>query len=323
MSGSSTATSSRTDASRARTRAATLSARPGLRDARGRRARGPRRERIWSWTRDNLRRDDGLLAFLWRDGRIEDPQAASDADLDAARAFALAACRFDSPALAEEARRLGEAILAEETTRVGEQTVLVAGPWAHTTPATLNPSYFAPGSYEQLARAEGASESWTAIDTSSREILASLVSDPGRLPPDWARIDGSGVAEPAGPPAEQTSPPRFGFDAARTLVRYAEASDPSARALAAGAWRFFETRPPEEIVVEHEPSGSPSGAVRHPVGLVAAAGAAHAAGARARARSLLDAAERLDERSPTYYGAAWVALGRLMLTTERLTGCDR
>ena len=53
--------------------------------------------------------------------------------------------------------------------------------------------------------------------------------------------------------------------------------------------------------------------------LVAAAAAADAAGRRARRRQrLLDAAEALDRGSPTYYGAAWVALGRIMLDTDAL-----
>lgn len=41
---------------------------------------------VWRWTRERLQRPDGLLSFLWRDGKVEDPQAAADADLDAARA---------------------------------------------------------------------------------------------------------------------------------------------------------------------------------------------------------------------------------------------
>ena len=36
---------------------------------------------------------------------------------------------------------------------------------------------------------------------------------------------------------------------------------------------------------------------------------------------LLDAAEALDKRAPTYYGAAWVALGRIMLMTSALDSC--
>ena len=51
--------------------------------------------------------------------------------------------------------------------------------------------------------------------------------------------------------------------------------------------------------------------------LVAAAGAADAAGQAGARDALLAAAEALDKRSPTYYGAAWVALGRIMLDHGR------
>ncbi|MCW3017098.1 MAG: hypothetical protein JWO02_4190, partial [Solirubrobacterales bacterium] len=44
-------------------------------------------------------------------------------------------------------------------------------------------------------------------------------------------------------------------------------------------------------------------------------------GARAAAAGLLDRAQAQDRVDPTYYGAAWVALGRLMLQTDRLAPC--
>jgi endoglucanase len=57
------------------------------------------------------------------------------------------------------------------------------------------------------------------------------------------------------------------------------------------------------------------------MGLVAAAGAAEAAGQSDAVRRLLDAADAVDRRSPTYYGAAWAALGRIMLTSNALDAC--
>jgi endoglucanase len=59
----------------------------------------------------------------------------------------------------------------------------------------------------------------------------------------------------------------------------------------------------------------------NPVVLVAAAGAADAAGQSAARDGLLDQAETLDTRFPTYYGSAWIALGRIMLTTRQLNAC--
>ena len=55
---------------------------------------------------------------------------------------------------------------------------------------------------------------------------------------------------------------------------------------------------------------------------LAAAGATDAAGEGAAREGLLASAEDLDRRFPTYYGAAWVALGRMMLTTKLLDPCS-
>jgi endoglucanase len=74
--------------------------------------------------------------------------------------------------------------------------------------------------------------------------------------------------------------------------------------------------------VEHALTGKPIGGTKPPVALVAAAAAAGAAGHPRDRDRLLDAAAALDKQSPTYYGAAWVALGRIMLTTKYLDACS-
>ena len=68
---------------------------------------------------------------------------------------------------------------------------------------------------------------------------------------------------------------------------------------------------PTEIPIEHDLSGEkPAGGTQHLMALVAAAGAAQAAGKTRDAARLLSDAAKLDKQTPTYYGAAWVALGR-------------
>jgi endoglucanase len=274
---------------------------------------------IWGWTKSNLRRSDGLLAFLWKDGRIRDPQAATDADVDAARALLVGACRFNRPALRTEALALARAILAHETASADGGPLLVAGPWAVKAPVTVNPSYFSPAAFAALGAASGDGR-WGSLSASARSVTSALMQPPSRLPPDWAQMRG-GKPAAIGSPSEPKSPARFGFDAARTLVRFAEDPDPAGREIAARAWPAFENREPAEVPVEHDLSGAPAGSTRHPVVLVAAAGAAYAAGQADAGRRLLDAAEALDRQTPTYYGAAWVALGRIMLTTKRLAAC--
>ena len=271
---------------------------------------------IWMWTQNNLRRPDALISFLWRDGHVVDPQAASDADLDASRALLVAACRFHRPALRQQALQLGKAIMNVEVASSQGQPVLTAGPWAITPQLIVNPSYFSPASFLALRAASGDSR-WSSLAASSRSITGTLTSPPARLPPDWARLEGGRVV-PIGSPSDPQATPRFGFDAVRTLVRMAEDPDPAGRQLAARAWPVFAGQDPTKLPVTHTLSGRPIGDILHPVALVAAAGAADAAGQPAARDGLLDEAEALDRRSPTYYGAAWVALGRIMLTTNLL-----
>jgi endo-1,4-beta-D-glucanase Y len=271
---------------------------------------------IWGWTMSNLRRPDGLISFLWRNGRVQDPQAASDADLDASRALLVAACRFHRPALRQQALALGNAIMSVEVASFRGSPVLTAGPWAVTPPVTVNPSYFSPASFHALQVASGDAR-WASLAKSSISIVSTLMSPPARLPPDWARLEGARVV-PIGSPSDPQLAPQFSFDAVRTLVRMAEAPDPAARQLAARAWPVFAGQDPATLPVGHTLSGRPIGDILHPVVLVAAAGAADAAGQTAARDGLLDEAAALDRRSPTYYGAAWVALGRIMLTTNLL-----
>src|SRR5207248_1285176 len=60
-----------------------------------------------------------------------------------------------------------------------------------------------------------------------------------------------------------------------------------------------------------------------PLFLVARAAAARARGDQPATEQLLDQAGAANDRKPTYYGAAWVALGQLLLTTDSLVTCPR
>lgn len=261
--------------------------------------------RVWNWTADNLQRPDGLLAWHWTKGRVRGRQSATDADLDAARALALAGKRFAMPAYVDEARRIGAGILSRETTTAGGRPVLVAGPWARGAsgaPVTLNPSYVSPRAYQELLTATGDEQWQTLADVGTADVRWLTTNG---LPPDWAVVDGEGAARPTSSPGG--APPGYGFDAVRVPVRFGEACSQAGRAVAAGLWSRLrgQERP------------------KHAVGLVGAAGAATAAGDRIARDRLLDDAERRDSQQPTYYGAAWVALGRVMLTTDLLGSCSR
>jgi endo-1,4-beta-D-glucanase Y len=259
-------------------------------------------DRVWGWTRAHLQRDDGLLA--WRPG---DPQAAADADLDAARALLVAARRFHRPALAHEAHRLARAVGARETARVGGRRVLVAGPWARDR-AVVNASYVAPRTLALLHERD--------LRASGLRIVRALQSHRSGLAPDWARATPSG-ATPIGTPEDPGRQAVFGYDAVRIPIRLAEDCQPSVRRDAAAARASLQ----RTLAPVRDLGGTPLSPGEHAVFAVAAAAATAAAGDRERAAGFLDRAAQSDRAHPTYYGAAWLALGRVMLTTRWLRGC--
>ena len=289
--------------------------------------------RIWWWTRTHLQRSDGLLSHRWADGSVADPEPATDADLDTTHALLLAAGRFDNPVLGDDAQQIARGILAKETARVhtaasdaeanGEQItpdgalVLVAGPWAHpdgggTQRLIVNPSYFSEPAFSAL-KAATTNRAWTMLATSSYDLLRALTED-GALPPDWATADTSGRMRPIGAPNDPKARPLHGLDGARVVVRAAVSCKPAWRQLAASAARTYP--PADDLRLRLTLDGRPASDENHPLMLVAAAAAAHAAGdTPASATQLLDEAEQLERRHPSYYGAAWVALGRLCRRT--------
>jgi cellulose synthase (UDP-forming) len=288
-------------------------------------------ERVWGWTQENLQRDDGLLAYHWSDGQVISEEPATDADLDAARALVLAGKRFGSEAYASAGERIGEAVLEEETADVSGLPVLVAGPWARSVPPVVNPSYFSPRAYADLTSAHPDSR-WDDLAGTSRAIAASLTGGPS-LPPDWARVDSiaasgngevsayaTGIADPDSPVTTSASPesPLSGLDALRLAVRSAESCVAADRRIATDLWRLYRRHPGRAA---YALGGVPDSGQTHAASYVAAAGAAKAADNEREMHELLDKAAEANSAHPTYYGAAWVALGRVMLTSSALGGC--
>lgn len=278
---------------------------------------------VWRWTQEHLQRPDGLLSFLWRDGEVEDPQAAADADLDAARALALAARRFGDPRYAAAAQRLAAAILTHEVVATGQgELLLAAGPWARSVPYAVNPSYFSPRAFALLERVTG-DHRWAALRLASYRTVDELTADPPQLAPNWATAGRDGDVRAAGPPGNADEEPHYGFDAVRVPLRMAEDCGTAGHRLAARGWPLLRDQVDERLVARSRLDGTPLAGGEHPGAVVAAAAAANAAGETRRAVQLLTRAERLDAKNPTYYGGALLALGRVMLTTDLLGACAR
>lgn len=271
-------------------------------------------DRVWTWTRSHLQRGDGLLSWLWRSGRVADRQPASDADLDAAHALLLAADRFERSDLRREGARIAGAVLDHETVSDGAQRLLVAGPWA-VARRVVNPSYFSPRAYAVLA-STGRAAAWRQLHDQAVAALGELRTG---LPPEWATAAG-GVRALSSPDGSSTAAPEYGFGAARVGVRMGSACDQASRAAVARLWPALSGAD-AALLPRHLDGTAGRGAVGHPVALVGAAGAARAAGREADMKRLLDAAAAQDRAAPTYYGAAWVALGRVLLTTDLAGRC--
>jgi endo-1,4-beta-D-glucanase Y len=259
-------------------------------------------DRVWRWTQEHLQRDDGLLSWRWRDGKVVDPQPAADADLDAADALLRAADAFDRPALRREGVRIARAALAAETVDTPAGPLLVAGPWARER-RVVNPSYLAPGLFAALGGR------WEQGADAARTAIATLL-DEHRLVPDWATVERDGSVGAAEPP-NGGAPPQYGYEAVRAPLRLAAAcADERSRALAARMWDVLQDEPAR---LPRGLDGTAWGGEASPA-LVAAAGAAAAAGNSGEADRLLDQADEREKAEPTYFGSALLALARTAWT---------
>jgi endoglucanase len=274
---------------------------------------------LWAWTDEHLQRDDGLLAWRWADGGIVDHEAAADADLLAAAALALAGDRFGDADLTADARLINDAVLAHEVVTLGTSPVLVAGPWADRS-RTVNASYLATPAMSVLWERLG-EQRWGPVAAWSRSVLDALTVEAPHLPPDWASVDAAGT-NPRAQPSPAGEGPRYGYEAARVIVQAAVDCSDGGQEVAVRTWPFLRAElDGGEVVAAYALDGQALAGEQHPLALVAAAAAAAASGESGRAAELLDSAEALDEQAPSYFGAAWIALGRLWLDTDLLGGC--
>lgn len=270
--------------------------------------------RIWHWTRSHLQRRDGLLAYLSGPAHVKDPTPASDGDVLTAWALLRAPGSHHHSA----GRRIANALLREETARRGRTSMLTAGTWATGSPVTLDPSYWSLPAFEMLGGKPGG-KPFSRLASSSVSVTRNLTAGGRLLPPDWARVDG-GKARPAAAPGGQPPTVQYGLDAQRLVVWMAAGCDRSARKLAAGWWPIL-SGPGRSGAIALDQHGKVLNGATSPLSFVASAAAADAAGRSADRDRLLGQAEAADHAHPTYYGAAWVALGRALITTRLLGGC--
>jgi endo-1,4-beta-D-glucanase Y len=281
---------------------------------------------IWQWTRVHLQLSDGL--FAWHAnaaGRILSPAPASDADL----LIAWALLRYEGPGSAvfhSDGLRVANAVLAYEvTTGAGGMPILTAGPWATGRPATLDPSYWSLPALTGLAQLTGNRE-WQRLADSALVLTRQLTNGGRLLPPNWAELTTTThralrVLPEVAPNANGTEPEaQYGLDSQRTVAWFAASCNPQARALAARWWKLL--RPSvRDGALALRLNGTVVTPTPGVLPLVAAASAAHAAGAKAASLRLLGQAVVVQRLYPGYYGGAWAAFGPVLIRTNVLGGC--
>ena len=161
--------------------------------------------RSWQWTKDNLQRDDSLLAGRFGervDGSygIQDDLggaiSATDADVDIAFALLMAYSRWQQDDYLYDAVPIIEAIWERSVLPVEGEPVLMADDLQgrNGDQVLLNPSYFAPYAYRVFAAVDPEHD-WAGVVDSSYALLERLVAEPLEagstvgLPPERVRVD--------------------------------------------------------------------------------------------------------------------------------------
>jgi endo-1,4-beta-D-glucanase Y len=274
---------------------------------------------IWSWTRHNLQRSDGLLAWRWQNGKVVDDQPASDADLDTARALVLAGKTFDEPSYTKAGTALGGRILDELTASTPDGRILLPGLWAQSSgPWSYNPSYASPATFDQLATATK-DPRWRELASGSRSVTTKILQSTA-LPSDWAQVKADGSVVPLPSPTGSAGTVQYGYDAGRVALRYAESCSAPDVALAAKLAGPLGTTAP--LPMQLDLGGTALNKNQRPLAYVARAAARASAGDRSGAQSDLRQADVLAQTTPTYYGAAWDALGALQLEGKAFGTCS-
>lgn len=272
---------------------------------------------LWRWTEKNLQKRDGLLAWRWQNGAVVDGTPASDADLDVARALVIAGRQFGRSDLRTAGTRLATAIADTLTVQTSLGRILLPGPWAATNPHSYNPSYASPVSFQVLGNATG-DPRWAELAAGSRAVTNKLL-DVAPLPSDWAQVNDDGTVAVIPGPTGTSGEVTYGYDAARTAIRFAESCSPADVAISA---RISPTLARStELAAVLDLGGSAKTSDKSPLAYAARAAASAAGGNAGTAQADLTRAARLSSSVPTYYGRAWTALALSMLRQTTLGGC--
>jgi endo-1,4-beta-D-glucanase Y len=178
-------------------------------------------ERVFRWTEEHLRRDDGLYSWIWSPqggGTLVDANTATDADQEIAFALILAAHRFEEPAYLLRAREILEAVRAGTRLDLPDGWFPSAGNWANQD-RVVNLSYFVPYAYPYFQVVDPAGE-WDGVARAGYALLRRTLDRPDALLiPDFMTVAADGTPGPLPPWMDLSQD--FSFDAMRIFWRVA------------------------------------------------------------------------------------------------------
>ncbi len=177
-------------------------------------------DRVWNWTRTNLRRDDdALLAWKWKPdgqggGAVDDTNDAADADILIAWALHRAAKQWHEPAYDAAAAPIARDVLDKLVRDVGGVTILMPGRvcFEQADGITINLSYWIFPAFAALNEL-APSPRWQQLEQSGLDLIAAARFGRQQLPSDWLLLrprPGGGVTI-----ALTQDQPLFGYDAVR------------------------------------------------------------------------------------------------------------
>lgn len=176
-------------------------------------------DRLWRWTRDNLRaRKDGLCAWSWgKRGNgswgVTDYNNATDGDILIAYALIKASEKWGGGEYRNEAAKIAAEIRKLLfITREGRTFLLPAyyGFESGET-LTLNPSYLVFPAYRAFSGVDDKSF-WDKVYADARHLMTKSLFGRFKLPPDWISLTRSDFTVAGG------RKPLFGYEAIRTVL---------------------------------------------------------------------------------------------------------
>lgn len=257
----------------------------------------PRFAALWRWTRETLRRDDGLFSWRYRPCRatdatcVDDPNNASDGDILVAWALLRGARRFDDDRYARAARRIGRAILDHLVIEdygyrllIPGRTGFIDGSDAAKRTYRLNPSYWLFPAFDAFDRAWGDGGRWRSISDDGLRLLREARFGEYDLHPDWVVLGEDGLRLARGDS-------RYGYNACRVPLHLAWSSTAAPfRELLEPYLRFWRAQSPPPAWVDLA-TGETAGYPWSP-GMAAIAAAANTLVADRKTTSPDDAAAR-------------------------------